>query len=330
MLISELIHAYQTDPASPYHARRYMPRKHADGLCRFLAAEFDGLAIADIRTRDVLEKYKQWVARIAAKGKSSGIPMGHAIISQLRTLAGFGASLLEDQDCQNLSVRLHVQRFAMGKPRTEIITAEQATAIRRKAHAMGFHSIALAQAAGFECMARQKDIIGEWIPKTERGRNYLVVNDWKWFCGLRYEEIDTDLILRHITSKRQKEITVDLKLAPMVMEEFYDKFGLMTELPRHGPVIICERTGLPWHAASFRRQWRIIARACGIPDTVKHMDTRAGSATEALASGARLQAVRKAMTHSDESMTQKYSRDDHKETAEVMMKRAAHRASGGI
>lgn len=194
---------------------------------------------------------------------------------------------------------------------------------------MDLDSIALAQAFQFECTMRQKDIIGEWVPKDEPGRNYLVVNEWKWFRGLRYEEISTDLILRHVTSKRQKELVINLSHAPMVMEEFYDLYGLMTEMPRRGPVIICERTGLPWHAASFRRQWRALARECGIPDRVFNMDTRAGAITEGLASGAPLQSVKKAATHSDSSMTQKYDRNDHEETDNVVIKRAAHRAAGG-
>lgn len=59
------------------------------------------------------------------------------------------------------------------------------------------------------------------------------------------------------------------------------------------------------------------------------MDTRAGAITEGLQSGARLQSVRKAATHSDEGMTQKYSRGDVEEIAEVMTLRAAHRNKSG-
>ena len=60
-------------------------------------------------------------------------------------------------------------------------------------------------------------------------------------------------------------------------------------------------------------------------ETVRNMDSRAGAITEALSSGARMQSVRKAATHSTEAMTQKYSRGDEAEVAEVMQLRAARR-----
>jgi hypothetical protein len=240
----------------------------------------------------------------------------------LRILVGYGSTILEDDDCAKIAVRLHGLRFPMSKPRKSILTAAHVVAIRRVAHAMGLESIALAQALQFEATMRQKDIIGEWVPASEPGRQYLVAGDLVWGRGLLFEEINTDLILRHVTSKRQKEVTVDLKLAPMVIEELQHRFVLMSELPQRGPVIVSEETGLPYHAHKFRMIWREVARKAGVPDDVRNMDTRAGAITEALQAGASLDSVRKAATHSDISMTQRYSRDDDVDTGNVMRLRA--------
>jgi len=110
-------------------------------------------------------------------------------------------------------------RFAMPKSRTERLTSDQAIAIRRKAWEMDRPSIALAQAFQFELMLRQKDVIGEWAPIAEKGISYLQADGLKWLRGIRWEEIDQNMVLRHVTSKRNKEIEVSLKNAPMVMEE---------------------------------------------------------------------------------------------------------------
>jgi hypothetical protein len=104
-------------------------------------------------------------------------------------------------------------------------------------------------------------------------------NNNKWLRGIRWEEIDENLILTHIMSRSQKEIEVDLKLAPMVMAELGNV--PRDQLPAKGPVIISEASGLPWYAVEFRRNWRLAADKAGVPRTVKNMDTRAGAISEA-------------------------------------------------
>ena len=66
-----------------------------------------------------------------------------------------------------------------------------------------------------------------------------------------------------------KDVEIDLKQAPMVMEEL----ALLGERPRTGPMIICEANGYPWSANEFRRKWRMVANEAGIPMNVKNMDS---------------------------------------------------------
>jgi site-specific recombinase XerD len=59
------------------------------------------------------------------------------------------------------------------------------------------------------------------------------------------------------------------------------------------------------------------------------MDSRAGAISEATDAGADLEHVRHAATHSDISMTQRYSRNSVEKVANVQHKRASHRNKSG-
>lgn len=313
--VNSLIDAYQNDPDSPYLKKRYGTRNHYDSLCKRLRTDLGDKQVAKIDARSLLRWHETFLA-------SDHLPMGHACVGMLRTVSTFGATILADKDCRELKGLLRDMRFPVGKPRNSTLSAEQAIAIRAKAHELGFHSIALAQAFQFECTMRQKDVIGEWVPVSEAGPPSDVLDgQMKWLRGIRWSEIDADMILRHVTSKRQKEIVVDLKLAPMVMEEL----RLIHPRPTSGPIIVSERTSVPWRALHFRSYWRKIATACGLPKSIRNMDSRAGAITEALRAGASLDNVRKSATHSDVGMTQRYSRGDDEAIADVMKLRAASR-----
>jgi hypothetical protein len=139
--------------------------------------------------------------------------------------------------------------------------------------------MALAQALQFELMLGQRDVIGEWVPLSEPDSSDVVIPKGKWINGLRWEEIDQNLILHHTSGKRRKKIHADLKLAQMVLEEL----ALLSKtpirklsrdvLPASGPVILCEVTGWPYLTAEFRRKWRIVAKLAGIPDDLTNSDS---------------------------------------------------------
>lgn len=353
--VGGLIACYQTDQDSTYRKLRYRSRQHTDTLCSVIAhtewEPSEGVTmtvadtpIADIKARVALRLHEKW----SADGKVS---MGHAVIGQLRTLCSFGATILEDEECVRLSMVLSKMRFAAPKPRNERLTADQVVAIRNAARPVR-PSLALGQAFQFECMFRQKDVIGEWVPLNEPGPsmvilaaiggNSLTIEDGnnKWMRGIRWEEIGfdrsddkrtgSDLVITHVTSKRQKEIKVDLRLAPMVMEELAFQYGpnfTRADLPASGPIIINERDGIPWTSQEYRRYWRMAADACGVPKEVRNMDSRAGAISEATDAGAELEHVRQAATHSDIAMTQKYSRGATEKIAGVQTKRNEHRAN---
>lgn len=307
--------AYRTDPDSAYHKKRYVTRQFYDRLLKQITEAHGSELVANIRGRTILRWHEEWTA-------DGRIAMAHALIGMLRTIVNFGVTILENDDCAKLSGVMSKMRFAMAKPRSEALTADMVVAIRAKAHERGWPSIALAQAIQFELILRQKDVLGEWVPIAEPGMSDVVNKvGAKWLRGLRWEEIDDNLILRHITSKRGKPIERSLRSAPMVMEEL----GRFKELPKSGPVICYEKSGQPWSVSYFRHVWREIATEAGVPKNIRNQDSRAGAITEATDAGAELEHIRHAATHSDIAMTQRYSRGDAGKAEEVARKRIEHR-----
>lgn len=314
-----LIECYKFDADSPFQKIRYHSRQNYGYFLAKIEKDHGDVRVRDINARLLLRWHEAWVAG----GK---VAWAHGLVGHLRSLMTYGATLLESPECREVKVMMADMKFSQGKPRDAVLTAEMAVLIRELAHKKGHHSLALAQAIQFDGMFRQKDIIGEWVPIGEAGTSDITYReatgrDMKWLRGLRWSEIDSNLLLRHVTSKRQKEVELRLSDAPMVMEEF----ARLGTLPTSGPVIVSERTGRPYTAPEFRHLWRQLADECGIPKTVRNQDSRAGGITEATEAGASLEAIKHAATHSDIAMTQRYARGAAGKTAEVLNLRVAHR-----
>jgi hypothetical protein len=322
--LRSLINCYQTDPDSPYQANRFHTRKWRDSLLKRLVAAYGAEELCEIKPRILKAWHKNW-SQDGAMGAT-----GSAFIGQLRALFSFGATMLEDPECDRLCSAMHKMRFPGTRARQVSITAAQANAIRARAREQfGWASIALGQAFQFEGTLRQKDVIGEWVPISEPGVSAAIWGEQKWLRGITWQEIDANLILKHVTSKKQKEVVIDLKLAPMVMEELALMVGASSvtrdNLPAAGPIITNELNGLPWSHNEYRRKWRLVANAVGIPKNIKNMDSRSGAISEGIMAGASLEMVRHAATHSDISQTADYDRNQPKATAEVMRLRVASR-----
>lgn len=308
---------YQSEPESTFQGLRYHVRENTRSLLRRIDERHGHWKLTDIDTRELKAWYKVW----SADGK---LASGHAFGSQLRTALTHGYLMLkgpERYECDRIRNLLRSMKFSMPPAREERLTADQATKIREVAHRhFGWPSIALSQAFQFELMLRQKDAIGEVVPESEPGETDVRFQGKKWLRGLRWEEIDENLILRHITSKRQKPIMADLRLCPMVMFEFAIYTAVPVDsltraaLPASGPIVICDVTGLPWTGNEFRRKWRLVANHAGVPKTVFSMDSRAGGITEAFEAGADEDQIRQAATHSSVNMTQRYNRRSSLET----------------
>jgi hypothetical protein len=265
--------AYKTHPDSAYAKVRHVSRKYYDGLIKRIERDCPAVRVSDLNRERLQELYRRWA--------ESGASIAHGLVGMLRGLATFGHTVLKDGDCTKLRMELHMLKVPVGtKAPRPSVTEEQAWKIIGAAHDIGWHSIALAQAFQFGCKLSQKDVIGEWVPLSEPGVSEVIHRDQKWLRGLRWEEIDRNLVLRHTTSLG-KNVEVDLKSIPMVMEELRRFAGVTggerltrRHLPTNGPTIIADRSRLPDHIrlpffnGVFRHNVKPLVEAACAPNPV--------------------------------------------------------------
>lgn len=304
-----LIVAFQADPDSKYHGQDFDSRRNMHRYLVRLDKTEGHLKLADIGARDFKRMYESARWPDGKKEERGKVWYGYALMAVVRGIFSFGLIYEFDVECVRLKRILSEMKFENGKARTETMTLRQCEDFIAKAHEMGLPSIALSQAGQFDFRARQRDMIGIWVPETEPGIS--VIDHYlgrKWLRGVRHEEISSTLKLNHAVSKSRrfgKSLERDLALYPMFMAEY----NRIPPEKRKGPLVVCESTGRPWKAQHFREKWRSIATAAKIPPEVWNMDSRASGLTETVeATGGNLEAARKEAGHSDIKQTAKYSR----------------------
>ena len=211
--LEQLIDSYRIDPDSDFLKLKYQVRTKHDGELTRVSKKHGRTQLQDIQLRTLTA----WYSDALADGK---VAKARSLVCRLRELFRFGFLFLEDTDCHRLFVALRKLQVDMSPPRRVEMTADHARAICKTAREhFGWHSIALAQALQFELLLGQKDVIGEWVPIGEAGESDVVRQGRKWLRGLRWSDIDKNLILRHRVGSSGRKIEVDLRTAPMVLEE---------------------------------------------------------------------------------------------------------------
>jgi hypothetical protein len=257
MVLRELVQLYRTHDDSPYQGLLHKTRLNYDTLLMRLEKEHGPVPLADMKYNVLRGWYDKWSAGETKKS------MGHAMVTMLRGLASFGVKL-DIKECERLAIVLRTLRVAQVKRhKPGRMTDKQVADIMEAARDLGVASIGLAQALQHECRLRQLDCIGQWVPMREPGPDDVVHGDRKWTRGIRWEQIDENLVLRHVPSMEKKQIEMDLSKCPLVAAEI-KRVGRKSS----GPVIVCELTQRPWTDHDFRRQWRDVAKAAGIPDNL--------------------------------------------------------------
>lgn len=302
--LGELIGRYQRDPESPYQGLRpgtLVPYKH---YLAKLEAVLGAKHIDEITGSDIRRWHNVW----SDNGKHlAAAAMQRAILDAVATY-GVTCRLRGCAEFQHV-LRETKKKLPMPKPREATLKAPQIVAAREAAHKAGRPSSALAYALAFETTLRLWDIIGQWWSIEDDFISDVVDGKrGKWF-GLRWDDIDGDMVLRFTPSKTSAKsgasITYPLAAAPMVMEEL----AHWPEHERVGPVIVNEATGLPYPAKMFTKAWRADREAAGIPSNVWVRDMRASGISEARAGGVSTDDAAKVAGHASTRTTaERYDR----------------------
>jgi integrase len=183
------------------------------------------------------------------------------------------------------------------------LTTDQIIAARKAAHADGRPCHALAYALAFETTLRLWDVIGQWFPLSWPEMSDVIDagRKQKWL-GLRWENIDADMVLRFVPSKTEEStgaaVTYPLSKAPMVIEEL----AHWPEEVRRGPVVVGP-SGRPFRHRTFGDGWRKDRKTAGIASTAWLRDLRASGITEGRAGNVSLDDAAKVAGHSGKKTT---------------------------
>jgi hypothetical protein len=294
--INSVFDNYETHRLSPYKKMVRTSRSACEWQVKVIRQTVGARRVEALEGIDFLEWY--WNYRTPKKeGDPDTIRKAHAIMGRFR--AGFTfAALLGLPHAKRLRDALALCEFENAPARTQQVTYHQTVAFIAKAHGLGCHDMALAQALQFELTLRQTDVIGKYETKFDAPDIEF------WVSGIQWDEIASDGTLSHMTGKKKRPVHLPTNAYPLVRAEF----ARFPELPKTGPIVLDSKTGKPFRYAVYKDRWREIADAAGIPPDVWNRDTRAGGVTEAGDAGADKEDMRQHAGHANARMTERYNR----------------------
>ncbi len=316
--IGSLCRLYQTGEHSPFKRMKWNSEENEAKTLKIIEATVGARLVGRLLGPDFYRWHENWGEPKRAGGPARPWRAQHAI-NMVRKVIAYGLTL-GFEDCHRTNAILGKLRFSSPPPRKSKLTLNHVLAIRTAAHAMGLGSVALATVLQFELSLRQKDVIGEWepAPLAEGG---ILYRGRRWTTGLMWSSIDADGILRKTTSKRRVEVEHDVTLSSLILEE-------IARIPanrRIGPMIVSERTGVPYKHRTFTNTWRRVANAAGVPREVWNMDARSGAISELYDAGASPADAMKHAGHQDPRMSAQYNRGSLEQTRRAARQRLEKR-----
>lgn len=337
---------FQEHTLSPFNTTaKFNTQKTYLSSLRLIEATVGACIIPNVTVPQVRYWYNEWRAP-DFQDDIEHIKRAHEAVSMFRQAIYFLASLRKYAGCRQLAEELKLVQFEKSAARTQEITYSQVVAFCDAADEMAAKSVIPAEramhmkigvVAQFDTILRQKDIIGEWANKGAKRKLPLSITvidrgheawagyfTWENIYGWRW-------VMK--TSKSGYRLPGDFRL-----QKFSLLFPLLDAVPldqRVGPIVKGEH-GLPIRQRSYGNWFRDIARWAGIPDDVWNMDSRAGGATEAKKSGAKVADIQGALTHTEERTTRRYIRSGPGDEIDAVAdarakgrKRDAKKSSGG-
>lgn len=245
------------------------------------------------------------------------------VLAVLKAAVSFGI-VCRYPGCKEFQDVIAELAFETVPSRTFAPTAQHIEAARRAARAAGAPLRALLYALIYDTTGREFDFLGQWLPLSDKKASAIISRGKKWI-GPMWAVIDENLILKIKPTKTEDttgvEVTFDLSVCPMVMEEL----AMIEPDSRKGPLIINQRTGLPYIYETFRLAWNADFEAAGLPVGAWCRDMRAGGVTEGGQSGASRDDQRKVAGHAKERQTEKYDRDQLEAFRRTMKSRTGYR-----
>lgn len=317
--LASLIEMYEGHEDSPLHDKSAGTRRVYLSDLRKLKAAAGAAPLSRIAAKDI----KRWYKAALGPDDAQQVRSAHGLMVMLRILMGY--AIIEGiPDGARLRAILSEMRFATPGSRQVRPTYDQARFVFDKAVELGALSIAFGTALQFEGMMRQYDVTGVWEKVKPGEKAAIEVNGKRWH-GPTWGDI-TDGVLVWITGKKKRRIEIDLAEYPMLVEAM----ARAAQGTPAAPLILDERTGLPYAEGSYGKRWREIADAAGLPRNIWNRDFRAGGVSEGEDSGAAMTDLAKHAAHADPNFTAKlYGRGYLEAARRVAKSRVKHRGNKG-
>lgn len=309
--VGSAVMIYRTHQQSPYKALKHATRiRDYDPSLKLIRDTVGKRLVANLVGSDFRRWFEQW----GSKGRAR---RAHGAIRKLRSVLSFGTTE-RLAGCAQAREILSLMEFATPEPRRIKMEYRHALAICAMAIRRKRPSIALTQALQWDTALRRIHIIGEWLPLEAGDAGGIVRGNTKW-RGLTVADISADQVLTVPITARNKAATEhDLGKCPLVQMVLK-----RISMPAFGPLIVSETTGLPYRENYYATDWREIATAARVPESIWSMDTRAGAISEAeIATD--LESARKMAGHTTSKTTQGYVRnrdlDNNRKVADARAK----------
>ena len=176
--IRSVINFWQVEPSSPYHQIEASSRHPYDIYARMIVETVGGRRIDALDGRDIRRWHAEWSAPLKEGGKPR-IAAARMAVIVLKNALTFAATCRKP-GCAELRDILGKIRFAGPRPRIEAPTAIEIIAARKAAHELGHAPAALAYALQFEGAMRQWDVVGKWVPLSDKTPSLIIDGTSKW------------------------------------------------------------------------------------------------------------------------------------------------------
>lgn len=331
---------YQEHPLSSFSTVSHTTRRGYVADLKVIMESVGARLVRNVTVLDVKNWYQQWRKGVMYEDGSVGperTARAHNAVAMVRMVLRFMAAL-RHADCKLLAEELANVQFEREGAREQELTYQHVRSFIKTAFELADRGIlpreralymAIGTASQFELMLRQKDIIGDWMPRRADARHpagisLLHLEDETWRGFYTWEAIP-GWRWRTRTSKSKYRAAVEFDL------QIYDLlFPLLQMVPadqRQGAIVKGEH-GLPIRYRSYAKWWRQIASAAGIPADVQSMDARAGGATEAEEAMVDIDLLKVGLTHTQESTTVRYIRRRSNKIKALAEARKQSRAGG--
>lgn len=325
-----LIAHYKSDDISPF---REIKSNSREGYMYAISRWEDSIGAMLVSDTD-LATLKRWHNAMKENGRS--ISHMARMFRILRIITNYGVAL-RVPGARDVSDTLRVMRIKAPKARTSSPTPEQISAIIASADAAGDKAFALGLMLQWWLTLRAVDVRGHYLtisPSDAKDAGGIVRRSpsyrgnpgriSRWADGMTWDMIDREVkVLRKTPSKTEDKLTEVLEFDLTLVPELRERLLAIPLEDRVGPVIKDKR-GLPYDIRAWSQMFRNHRTACGIPEDIWMMDTRAGAINHARRMGASPIQMRAQANHAQQATTDRYVRERSDDIATVIQLRRSN------